>query len=81
MLDNETIDQIARRVADLIGGRGDGKLAFGISEAADLAGISRSLMYDLVNRGEIESFHVGTRRLIARDALVRFIDQRSRLGV
>lgn len=45
-------------------------LALGIDEAARVIGVARSMLYEIVARGEIESFKLGRRRLI----LVRVLD-------
>lgn len=49
-------------------------------EAARRLGIGRSTLYELLASGEVESLHIGRRRLIASAALVEFVERR-RLGV
>lgn len=44
-----------------------------IDEAAAAAGIGRSLLYNLIGRGEVRSVRVGRRRLIPSDAVAELI--------
>ena len=56
--------------------RGDpGRLVYSVQEAADLLGISRSFMFQLVATGEIDSFKIGKRRKIPREALDGYIQR------
>jgi excisionase family DNA binding protein len=50
-------------------------LLLSVVGAAEHLGISRSLMYELLNRGDIDSVRLGRRRLVSRDAINRFIAQ------
>jgi excisionase family DNA binding protein len=52
------------------------KLAYTIPEACIAAGLGRTMLYQLLTSGEIESFTVGSRRLIPRSALEAFIARR-----
>lgn len=45
------------------------KLTFSVKEAADLLGISKPKMYDLLREGEIRSLRVGKKIIIPRKAL------------
>ena len=45
-------------------------------EAARRLGIGRSTLYELLASGEVESLHIGRRRLIASAALVEFVERR-----
>src|ERR1700674_2900226 len=54
-----------------------GPLLLSVKDAATHLGISRGLMYELLNTGEIESLRIGKRRLISRDALHRFVETNS----
>ena len=55
------------------------RLLFTVSEAAQQLGIGRSLLYELLADGEVESIHVGRLRRIPTDALTAYIDrQRAR---
>jgi excisionase family DNA binding protein len=40
-----------------------------IPEAADLAGLGRSALYDLIGRGELRTLKVGRRRLVPASAI------------
>ena len=50
-------------------------LALGIDEAARVIGVARSMMYEIVARGEIESFKLGRRRLILVKNLDAYINR------
>ena len=59
------------------------RLLLTVSEAARQLGIGRSLLYELLADGQVESIHVGRLRRIPIDALADFIDRQrsSRPGV
>jgi hypothetical protein len=46
-----------------------------IPEFRRLSGISRSRIYELLDAGEIESVHIGARRLILIESYRRLIDR------
>jgi len=48
---------------------------FSVEEAADLLGIGRTFMFQLVATGEIDSFKIGKRRKISRDAVEDYIER------
>ncbi len=50
-------------------------LAYSINEAASVLGVSRSLIYDLLAEGELESFKIRSKHLIARSALEKLIPE------
>ncbi|ANC80067.1 MULTISPECIES: helix-turn-helix domain-containing protein [Pseudomonas] len=50
-------------------------LSVGIEEAARSLGIARSMMYEMVGKGEIQSFKIGRRRLILASELKSFIER------
>lgn len=50
-------------------------LALGIDEAARVIGVARSMLYEIVGRGEIESFKLGRRRLILVKNLDAYINR------
>lgn len=54
---------------------GPGRLLYSVDEAAELLGIGRTFMFHLVATGEIDSFKIGKRRKIPRDALDTYIDR------
>jgi excisionase family DNA binding protein len=51
------------------------KLLFTPREVAQLLGISRSSLYELLRRGEIASVRIGRSRRVPRAALSAFVDQ------
>jgi excisionase family DNA binding protein len=50
------------------------RLTTSVEEAGRLLGISRSLAYELVNRGDIPSIRLGRRIVVPRQALDRLLD-------
>jgi excisionase family DNA binding protein len=48
-----------------------------VEEAAVWLGLSKRTMYELLNRGEIESVHIGRSRRIPFAALERFVEHLS----
>jgi excisionase family DNA binding protein len=50
-----------------------GRLAYSPDEAAELLGISRELVHDLLRTGQLGSRKAGRRRLIARHHLEAFL--------
>lgn len=53
------------------------RLVFTVEEAAQLLGISRSFAYEAVQRGEIPSMRIGSRILVPKAALRRYLDSAS----
>ena len=51
------------------------RLLLTVSEAAQQLGIGRSLLYELLADGQVESIHVGRLRRIPIDALADFINR------
>ena len=51
------------------------RLLLTVCEAAEQLGIGRSLLYELLAEGQVESIHVGRLRRIPIDALADFIDR------
>jgi excisionase family DNA binding protein len=49
------------------------RLAYSVSEAARLTGLSRDLLYDEMRRGHLHYIKVGRRRLITRHHLEQFL--------
>lgn len=49
------------------------RLAFSPDEAAELLGLSRELINDLVRTGQLQSVKAGRRRIIARHHLAAFL--------
>ena len=54
----------------------DGKVAYSPAEAAVATGLTRSRIYELIGKGELESFVDGRRRLISRRALDALVAKR-----
>jgi excisionase family DNA binding protein len=52
------------------------RLAHPIPEAAYKLGIGRSLLYELIAAGEINTVTIGRRRLVPESALVDYLDRR-----
>lgn len=46
-----------------------------IPEAARLLGIGRSLIYERLNSGDLESVKIGARRLVKMDSIKAFIER------
>jgi len=55
-------------------------LAIGIDDAARVIGVARSMLYEIVARGEIESFKLGRRRLILVKTLDAYINRIAKEG-
>jgi excisionase family DNA binding protein len=53
----------------------DEKLLLTVVEAAHRLGIGRTLMYELLSSGQIESVHVGRLHKVPVDALVGFVER------
>jgi excisionase family DNA binding protein len=51
------------------------RLLLTVSEAARQLGIGRSLLYELLADGQVESIHIGRLRRIPTDALADYIDR------
>ena len=52
----------------------DGPILYRVTEAAELLGIGRTNVYQLMNDGKVRSVRIGHRRLIPRVALEAFVD-------
>lgn len=52
------------------------KAAYPITEAAKLLSVGRSTFYELMAAGEIQSFNIGKRRLIAAEDIDAYIAKR-----
>ena len=51
------------------------KMTLSVREAAELIGISKSKMYELIHCNEIPSIHVGKKIVIARQALMDWLSK------
>lgn len=49
------------------------RLALSVAEAAEVLGVSRPTVYDLVNREDFPAFKVGTRTLISSEGLAAWV--------
>lgn len=56
------------------------KLVYSVDECADLLGIGRSLAWQMVRQGQLGSFKIGHRRLVAWQDLEAFIANRRELS-
>lgn len=52
------------------------KLAFKVQEAAELLSLSRSMVYELIQAGKIETIKIGRSRRITQKQLAAFVEQR-----
>ena len=53
--------------------------ALSVEMAAKMLGISRSMGFKLIRRGELRSINAGTRPLVPVAAVAEFIEQNSRI--
>ena len=51
-----------------------------VREAADMIGISKPKMYELIREGEIPSIHIGKKIVIARQALLDWLSEGDSYG-
>lgn len=54
------------------------KLSYNVNEAAQAVGVGRTKLYELINRGELQTFRLDGRTLIRADVLSSFVDRVSR---
>jgi excisionase family DNA binding protein len=54
------------------------RLAYSPSEGAEVLGISRSKIYELITAGDLKVIKLGSRTLILHSELVRFLASRAR---
>jgi len=52
------------------------KLAFSVEDAAEVAGVSRATLYAEIKSKRIETFKIGSRRLISLSAIEKYIRAR-----
>lgn len=52
-------------------------LSVGVDDGARLIGVARSMFYEILARGEIESFKLGRRRLVLVKNLEAFINRQA----
>jgi len=63
-------DLPALRIRDVVD-----RLAYSPLEAAQMLGLSRARLYQLLDDGSLPSLKLGRRRLIRREALVELLDR------
>jgi len=51
--------------------------AFNVKTAAEYAGVSRPTMAEWINRSDFPAFKSGSRWIIPRDALIRWLNERA----
>ena len=54
------------------------KLSYSVKEVAATLGVSSRTVHNIIKRGELCHFRVGTRVLIAADALQEFIEEQTK---
>lgn len=54
------------------------KLAYSVNESAEVLGIGRTLLFELIREGRIPSVKLGHRRLIPRSDLEEFVQSLQR---
>ena len=50
-------------------------LLLSVRESCPVIGVSRSRMFELIARGELESVKIGRRRLVPREAIDTYIER------
>ncbi|MFL4476177.1 helix-turn-helix domain-containing protein [Paeniglutamicibacter sp. MACA_103] len=50
-------------------------MLLGLKEAGKALGISYSAIYEMVNKGDLEHVMIGSRKYVAREALLQFIEK------
>lgn len=73
----ELVEQVAALSNTAAGEIQSSKLLLPIDEAADLLGILRTRLYELVNNGDLMSCRIGSRRYIKRSDIDSFVDSLS----
>ncbi len=53
-------------------------LSVGVEDGARLIGVARSMFYEILARGEIESFKLGRRRLVLVKELEAYINRQAK---
>lgn len=55
-----------------------GRLSYSVAEAAQVTGLSKTTLYNLMGKGELRFCMIGARRLIRSDDLLEMINSASR---
>ena len=50
------------------------KIALSVTETAEMLGVSRPTVYRLIQRADFPAFKIGSRTLISRDGLARWVE-------
>jgi excisionase family DNA binding protein len=58
----------------------EGSLLLSVKAASRHLGLTRSVLYELINRGEISHVLIGSRRYISRDQINAFIEANTHTG-
>jgi excisionase family DNA binding protein len=53
-------------------------ISVGVDEAARLIGVARSMLYEMIARGDIQTFKLGRRRLVRVKTLEAFVRRQAR---
>ena len=53
----------------------DHKITLSVEETCKIIGVSRWLVYDLINAGKLKSLKVGSRRLIRMSAILEYLEE------
>lgn len=59
----------------------DAKLTLTITEAAQILGVSRSKMYELIHSRDFPCFRLGRRQLISRAGLAEWVSARTAAAI
>lgn len=54
-----------------------GPISVGVEEAARLIGVARSMLYEMIARGDIQTFKLGRRRLVRVKTLEAFVKRQA----
>jgi len=54
-----------------------GPIYVGVEEAARLIGVARSMLYEMIARGDIQTFKLGRRRLVRVKTLEAFVKRQA----
>jgi excisionase family DNA binding protein len=66
---------------DAVPNAGVAPLLLGVCDAAQVLGIGRSTLYELIAAGEIEVVHIGRSARVPVVALQAFVDRRRTVGL
>lgn len=55
-------------------------ICVGVDEAARLIGVARSMLYEMISNGDIQTFKLGRRRLIRVKTLEAFVRRQAKVN-